>query len=236
MIIYPAIDIKDGNCVRLKQGKMDQETVFSVEPVKQAKAWEAAGFGWIHVVDLNGAVEGKPRNIYAVRKIVEAVKVPVQLGGGIRDVQTAEAWIEAGVSRIILGTIAIEAPKVVAELCAKFPGQIAVGIDAKGGMVATRGWVKKTKTKAVDLAKKLEDIGVCAIIYTDIERDGVMEGPNLPETLELAKSVKIPVILSGGVSSIDDVRQIKETNLIQGIVIGRALYDGAIDHAALMAV
>jgi len=236
MIIYPAIDIKDGNCVRLKQGRMEDETVFSVEPFKQARIWENAGFQWIHVVDLNGAVEGKPKNIYAVQKIIHAVKIPVQLGGGIRDVQTAESWLEAGVSRLILGTIAIEAPKVVQELCKKFPGKIAVGIDAKEGMVATRGWIRKTKTKAIDLAKQLADIGVVAIIYTDIDRDGLMGGPNIIETLELAQEVKIPVIISGGISSAEDVRRIKETGKIEGAVIGRALYNGAIDLAEVLAV
>lgn len=236
MIIYPAIDIKDGNCVRLKQGRMEEETIFSVEPAQQAKKWESLGFEWIHVVDLNGAVEGKPKNIRAVSKIVHSVKVPVQLGGGIRDVQTAESWIEAGVSRIILGTIAIEAPKIVSELCKKFPGKIAVGIDAKDGMVATRGWIRKTKTSATELAKQLADFGVVAIIYTDIARDGLMGGPNIPETVELAQQVNIPIIISGGISSSDDVRKIKETGKIQGAVIGRALYSGAIDPAEVLAV
>ncbi len=236
MIIYPAIDIKDGNCVRLKQGRMEEETIFSVEPHKQAQTWENLGFQWIHVVDLNGAVEGKPKNIRAVSKIVHAVKIPVQLGGGIRDVQTAESWIEAGVSRLILGTIAIEAPQVVAELCKKFPGKIAVGIDAKNGMVATRGWIKKTKIPAIDLAKQLADVGVTAIIYTDIDRDGLMGGPNIIETVEMTQAVKIPVIISGGISSAEDVRRVKETGKIEGAVIGRALYNGAIDAAELLAI
>jgi len=236
MIIYPAIDIKDGNCVRLKQGNMDEETIFSVDPAKQARHWENMGFQWLHVVDLNGAVEGKPRNIYAVQKIIHAVKIPVQLGGGIRDVQTAESWFEAGVSRLILGTIAIEAPKIVEELCQKYPGKIAVGIDAKNGMVATRGWIRKTKTSAVELAKKFEDKGVAAIIYTDIDRDGLMGGPNIIETLELAQAVKIPIIISGGISSTEDVRRVNETGKIAGAVIGRALYDGSIDPIEVLAV
>lgn len=236
MIIFPAIDIKDGNCVRLKQGNMNEATIFSVEPAKQAKSWESKGFKWIHVVDLNGAVEGKPKNIYAVQKIVHAVKIPIQLGGGIRDIQTAESWLEAGVSRLVLGTIALEAPKVVEELCRKHPGKIAVGIDAKEGMVATRGWIKKTKTPAVDLAKLFEDKGVAAIIYTDIERDGVMGGPNIVETVELAQAVRIPIIISGGISSLDDVKLVNETGKIAGAVIGRALYNGAIDPAEVLSV
>ncbi len=228
MILYPAIDIKDGNCVRLKQGKMSEETVYSVEPAKQAKEWEKAGFKWIHVVDLNGAVDGKPRNVFAVSKIVRSVNIPVQLGGGIRDIETAESWFEAGVSRVILGTVAIEAPKIVDELCAAFPGKIAIGIDANKGFVATRGWVKKTKTKALDLAKKYEDKGVAAIIYTDIEKDGLLGGPNLAATAEIAEAVKIPVILSGGVTNINDLKAIKENPKISGAIIGRALYSGTI--------
>lgn len=234
MIIYPAIDIKDGNCVRLKQGRMEDETIFSVEPHKQAKKFEDAGFKWVHVVDLNGAVEGKPKNIYAVQKIIHAVKIPVQLGGGIRSIETADAWIEAGVSRLILGTVAIESPHIVKELCKKYPGKIAVGIDAKKGFVATRGWLKKTKTRALDLAKQLADDGVAAIIYTDIDRDGLLGGPNIAETVELANAVKIPVILSGGISNIEDVRKVKETGRIEGVVIGRALYSGALDTTELL--
>lgn len=236
MIIYPAIDIKDGNCVRLKQGKMDEETVYSIEPANQAKIWQDKGFQWIHVVDLNGAIDGKPRNVFAVSKIVRTVKTPIQLGGGIRDVTTAEAWIEAGVSRLVLGTVAIEAPQVVTELCKKFPGKIAVGIDAKNGMVATRGWIKKTKVKALDLAKKFEDQGIFAIIYTDIARDGLLEGPNLEETLVMADSVKIPFILSGGVSTTADVSKIKDTGKIQGVIIGRALYTGGIKPEEVLAL
>lgn len=236
MIIYPAIDIKDGNCVRLIQGKMEEATIFSVEPAKQARSWEEKGFKWIHVVDLNGAVEGKPRNIYAVQKIIHAVKVPVQLGGGIRDSQTAESWLEAGVSRIILGTIAIEAPKIVTELCKRFPGKVAVGIDAEEGLVATRGWIRKTKTTALDLAKQFEDAGVVALIYTDIARDGLLGGPNIDETVKIAEHVKIPVILSGGISSVEDVKKVKETGKIAGVVVGRALYSGAIDPTEVLSV
>ena len=236
MIIYPAIDIKDGNCVRLRQGRMDEETVFSVEPAKQAKIWEDFGFKWIHVVDLNGAIEGKPKNIYAVQKIIHSVHVPVQLGGGIRSIETADAWIEAGVSRLILGTAAMESPDIITELCKHHPGKIAIGIDAKKGFVATRGWIKKTRTKAVDLAKRLEDKGVCAIIYTDIAKDGLLGGPNLEETVKLAESIKIPVILSGGIADIEDVRKVKASGVIAGIVVGRALYSETINVADLLAV
>ncbi|PIR32373.1 MAG: 1-(5-phosphoribosyl)-5-[(5-phosphoribosylamino)methylideneamino]imidazole-4-carboxamide isomerase [Alphaproteobacteria bacterium CG11_big_fil_rev_8_21_14_0_20_44_7] len=225
MIIYPAIDLKDGNCVRLIQGRMDEETVFSTSPVEQAKKWQDSGFKWIHVVDLNGAIEGKPKNIYSVSKIIRAVNVPVQLGGGVRDIKTAEAWIEAGVSRVILGTLALEKPSVVKELCKLYPNKIAIGIDAKGGKVATHGWLKTSETKAVDLAKSFEDSGVAAIIYTDIARDGVMEGVNLEETITLADSVNIPVIASGGVACLDDVKELKESGKLEGVVIGRALYD-----------
>ena len=215
---------------------MNEETVFSVEPHSQAKIWENFGFKWIHVVDLNGAVEGKPKNIYAVQKIIHSVHVPVQLGGGIRNIETADAWIDAGISRLILGTVAIEAPEIVHELCKKYPGKIAVGIDAKKGMVATRGWLKKTRTKALDLAKRLEGDGVAAIIYTDIEKDGLLGGPNIEETVKLAESVNIPVILSGGISGINDVQKAKESGRIAGVVVGRALYSETIKAAELLAL
>ena len=236
MIIYPAIDIKDGNCVRLKQGNMDEETIYNIDPVHQAKEWEKVGFKWLHVVDLNGAVEGHPKNIYSVQKIIHSVKIPVQLGGGIRDVMNASAWIEAGVSRIILGTIAIEAPKIVDELCKRYPGKVAVGIDAKHGFVATRGWIKKTKTKAIDLAKKFEDHGVAAIIYTDIDRDGLLGGPNIEATLEMAEAVKVPIILSGGVSAMEDIKKAKDTGKIAGAIVGKALYSGTITPSELAAL
>lgn len=235
MNIYPAIDLKDGNCVRLLQGKMDEETVFSTSPAEQAKKWADAGFNWIHVVDLNGAIEGKPKNIYSVQKIIREVKVPVQLGGGVRDIKTAEAWIEAGVSRVILGTIALEKPKVVRELCKSHPGKIALGIDARGGMVATHGWLQTSQTTATDLAKSFEDAGIAAIIYTDISKDGLMEGPNVDETVKLAESMSIPVIASGGVSKMDDIVALRESGKLEGVVVGRALYDGAITPKELLA-
>ncbi len=235
MNIYPAIDLKDGNCVRLLQGKMDEETVFSNSPAEQAKKWADSGFNWIHVVDLNGAIEGKPKNIYSVQKIIREVQVPVQLGGGVRDIKTAEAWIEAGVSRVILGTVALEKPEIVRELCKSHPGKIALGIDAREGMVATHGWVQTSETTATDLAKSFEDIGIAAIIYTDIARDGLMEGPNVEETLKLAESVSIPVIASGGVSKMDDINALKESGKLEGVVVGRALYDGVITPQELLA-
>jgi phosphoribosylformimino-5-aminoimidazole carboxamide ribotide isomerase len=235
MNIYPAIDVKDGNCVRLVQGKMDEETIFSASPAEQAKKWEAAGFKWVHVVDLNGAVEGKPKNIYSVQKIIHSVKVPVQLGGGVRDKKTAQAWLEAGISRVIIGTLALEKPDVVRELCAAYPNKIALGIDARGGMVATHGWLRTTTTTATDLAKSYEDAGIGAIIYTDISRDGLLGGPNVEETVRLAESVKIPVIASGGVSKMDDLVALRASGKLEGVVIGRALYDGIITPAELLA-
>lgn len=235
MIIYPAIDLKDGNCVRLVQGRMDEETVFSSNPAEQAHKWEDAGFKWIHVVDLNGAVEGRPKNIHAVQKIIRAVKTPVQLGGGVRDMKTAQAWIEAGVSRVIVGTLALEKPEVVKELCKMYPNKIALGIDARGGKVATHGWLKTSETNAIDLAKSFEQAGIAAIIYTDISRDGLLEGPNIDETVKMAESVSIPVIASGGVSKLADVQAMRETGKLQGVIIGRALYDGIITPAELLA-
>lgn len=234
MNIYPAIDLKDGNCVRLVQGKMDEETVFSTSPAEQARKWESSGFKWVHVVDLNGAVEGKPKNIYSVQKIIHAVKIPVQLGGGVRDKKTAEAWLEAGVSRVIVGTLALEKPDVVRELAYSHPGKLALGIDARAGMVATHGWLRTSTTTATDLAKSYEDAGIGAIIYTDISRDGLMGGPNVEETVKLADSVKIPVIASGGVSKMDDVIALRASGKLEGVVIGRALYDGIITPAELL--
>ena len=230
MILYPAIDLKDGNCVRLLRGEMDKATVFSNSPADQAAAFEASGFEWLHIVDLNGAFEGKPVNESAVKSILCRVKMPVQLGGGIRDINMIATWIEAGVSRVILGTAALRNPLLVKEACRQFPDQIAVGIDAKAGKVAVNGWAEVSDMLAVDLAKKFEDVGVCAIIYTDISRDGAMAGPNIEETLSLASQITTPVIASGGITSIDDIRQYKEQGEygIAGCILGRALYDGAI--------
>lgn len=239
MILYPAIDLKDGNCVRLLHGEMDKATVFSNSPGEQAKAFAKAGFEWLHVVDLNGAFAGRPVNKAAVEVILAHTNCPVQLGGGIRDMDTIRLWLDAGVSRVILGTAALRNPALVHEACAEFPGQIAVGIDARSGMVAVEGWAETSDLRAVDLACKFEDAGCAAIIYTDIARDGAMQGPNFDETVELAQAVDIPVILSGGMSSIEDVKTLcsHASSGIEGAILGRSLYDGAIDaHAALKLV
>jgi phosphoribosylformimino-5-aminoimidazole carboxamide ribotide isomerase len=231
MILYPAIDLKDGKCVRLVQGDMDQATVFSDSPADQAQAFEQAGFQWLHAVDLNGAFAGRPVNAQAVKSILSRVTFPVQLGGGIRSMAQIADWLEAGISRVILGTAALKNPLLVKEACRLFPGQIAVGIDAREGRVAVAGWAEVSDQNAVDLAKKFEDCGVCAVIYTDIARDGAMSGPNVEETVKLAESIAIPVIASGGISSLDDIRKYKEVegSGIEGIILGRALYDGVID-------
>lgn len=238
MIIYPAIDLKDGNCVRLLRGDIDKATVFSESPAEQAKSFEAAGFRWLHLVDLNGAFEGKPVNGKAVKAILENVTIPVQLGGGIRNMETIETWLEAGVSRVILGTLAARNPAVIREACRLFPNQIAVGIDARGGKVAVEGWAETSHLEAKDLALKFEDAGVAAIIYTDISRDGAMEGPNIVESVALAEALSTPVILSGGVSKLEDLKQIKaeEGCGIEGVIIGRALYDGTVKPAEALAV
>lgn len=229
MILYPAIDLKDGQCVRLLRGDMEKVTVFGDDPAAQAKAFQDAGAEWLHLVDLNGAFAGRPVNGDAVDAILKAVSAPAQLGGGIRDMATIEYWLERGIARVILGTVAVENPDLVREAAARFPNQIAVGIDARGGLVATRGWAEETETNATDLARQFEDAGVAAIIYTDIDRDGAMAGPNITATENLARAVSIPVIASGGVSTMDDLRQLKATNIISGAISGRALYDGAID-------
>lgn len=233
MILYPAIDLKDGQCVRLLRGEMDAATVFSDSPAEQAQRFEAQGFEWLHVVDLNGAFEGKAVNAEAVKSILAAVKMPVQLGGGIRDMQQLSAWLEAGLSRAIIGTQALRDPAFVRDACKAYPGKVAVGIDAKRGKVAVDGWANVSTIKAVELAKKFEDAGVAALIYTDIHRDGAMQGPNIEETAALAEEITIPVILSGGVSSLADVRAVKaaEASGINGMIIGRAMYEGAIDPA-----
>jgi phosphoribosylformimino-5-aminoimidazole carboxamide ribotide isomerase len=230
MIIYPAIDLKDGKCVRLLRGEMEKATVFSEHPHEQAKRFEQAGFHWLHLVDLNGAFEGRPVNAKAVSAILQNVNMLTQLGGGIRTMETIGAWLDAGVNRVILGTVAVKEPGMVMRACRAFPDQIVVGIDAKEGFVATDGWAKVTNIKAAELALKFEDAGVSAIIYTDIGRDGAMEGPNIEETARLAERLSTPVILSGGISKLDDVKAVKEAGIpgIEGIIIGRALYDGSI--------
>ncbi len=230
MIFFPAIDLKDGQCVRLLRGEMDQATVFNDNPGAQAKAFVDEGCEWIHVVDLNGAFAGKPVNAHAVDGILAQARVPVELGGGIRDMQTVEFWIDRGVRRVILGTVALRNPDFVIEACKAFPGHIAVGVDAKDGFVAVEGWAEVSDLAALDLARKFEDVGVSAIIFTDIARDGLMQGPNIDSTLELARAITTPVIASGGVSSMDDLQVLKERggDVLEGVISGRAVYDGAI--------
>ncbi len=232
MILYPAIDLKDGNCVRLYKGEMDQATVFSDNPAAQALEFQKAGCEWLHLVDLNGAFAGEPVNAEPVEAILKACNIPAQLGGGIRDIATIEQWLDKGLARVILGTIAVRNPDLVKEAARLFPGKVAVGIDARNGMVAVEGWAETTDVTALDLAKKFEDAGVAAIIYTDIDRDGAMQGPNVAATAALANAVSIPVIASGGVSSMDDLKALKACGApLNGAISGRALYDGAIDVA-----
>ena len=229
MILYPAIDLKDGQAVRLVHGDMEQSTVFNNDPLAQAMEFVNAGCEWLHLVDLNGAFAGEPVNAAPVEAILKTCKVPTQLGGGIRDMATIEAWLDKGLSRVILGTVAVENPELVREAASAFPNQVAVGIDARNGRVATKGWATETDVMVTDLAKSFEDAGVAAIIYTDIMRDGAMGGPNVEATEALARAVSIPVIASGGVSSLDDLKALKATNIISGAISGRALYDGEIE-------
>ena len=234
MILYPAIDLKDGQCVRLLRGEMAAATVFGDDPAAQALSFQSAGCAWLHLVDLNGAFAGSPVNGDAIRAILAKVTVPVQLGGGIRDMATIRMWLDAGIARVILGTVAVENPDLVRDAARAFPGQIAVGIDARAGFVATKGWATETNIQATDLARSFEDAGVAAIIYTDIDRDGAMGGPNIPATEALARAVTIPVIASGGVSSMADLLALRATGVISGAISGRALYDGVIDLAAAL--
>jgi phosphoribosylformimino-5-aminoimidazole carboxamide ribotide isomerase len=238
VILFPAIDLKDGQCVRLRQGEMAQATVFSDDPAAQAGAFEAQGFRYLHIVDLNGAFAGKPVNASAVEAIVRAVQIPVQLGGGIRDLATIEAWLGQGIRRVILGTAAVRDPDLVRSACRRFPGGVAVGIDARGGRVAVQGWAETSELTAVELAHRFEDAGVSAIVYTDIDRDGVLAGLNLPATAELARSTSIPVIASGGLAGIDDVRALLQPQyaMLEGAIAGRALYDGRLDAKAALAL
>ncbi len=238
MILFPAIDLKDGQCVRLLRGEMDAATVFSDEPATQARDFEAQGFEYLHMVDLNGAFEGRPVNAEAVDAILRSISIPSQLGGGIRDLATIEAWLTKGIARVILGTVAVRDPELVREACREFPGKIAVGIDTRGGMVAIEGWAETSATSAIDLAKMFEFAGVSAIIYTDIERDGVLEGLNLEATAELARAVSIPVIASGGLASIEDIRKLlqPEYAMLEGAISGRALYDGRINAGEALAL
>ncbi|HEX2840918.1 1-(5-phosphoribosyl)-5-[(5-phosphoribosylamino)methylideneamino]imidazole-4-carboxamide isomerase [Hyphomicrobium sp.] len=231
MILFPAIDLKDGKCVRLRLGDMNEATVFNDDPADQAKSFEDQGFQYLHIVDLNGAFAGKPVNAAAVEAILKAITMPAQLGGGIRDLATIETWLARGIRRVILGTAAVRDPGLVREACKAFPGRIAVGIDAKGGKVAVEGWAETSELTAVELAHRFEDVGVSAIVYTDIERDGVLKGLNLPATAELARATRIPVVASGGLASIDDVKALirPEYRMLEGAITGRALYDGRID-------
>jgi phosphoribosylformimino-5-aminoimidazole carboxamide ribotide isomerase len=230
MILYPAIDLKDGQCVRLLRGAMEEATVFNDDPAAQAAAFEAAGCAWVHLVDLNGAFAGKPVNGAAVEAILAKLTVPAQLGGGIRDMATIEAWIARGLARVILGTVAVRDPALVRAAARAHPGKIAVGIDARDGMAAVEGWAETTDISALDLARRFEDAGVAAIIYTDIARDGAMQGPNVEATAALAHAVSIPVIASGGVSSMEDLRALKTCGApLDGAISGRAIYDGRID-------
>lgn len=230
MIIYPAIDLKGGKCVRLYKGDMTQDTVYNDDPPAQALDWARAGFSWLHIVDLDGAVNGAPENHHAVRDILKAVDIPVQLGGGIRNIKQIEHWIQEGVSRVILGTAAVRNPDLVKEACAAFPGQIAVGIDALDGEVMVDGWVDGSNIQDTELAAHFEDAGVAAIIYTDINRDGTGAGVNVEATVRMAKATSIPVIASGGVGSLDDIAGVFEAGL-PGVIVGKAFYDKSVDPA-----
>ncbi len=238
LTLYPAIDLKDGACVRLRRGVMDDATVFNEDPAAPARAWQAAGCRWLHVVDLNGAFAGRAVNGDAVAAILAAASVPVQLGGGIRDMAGVERWLSAGVARVILGSAAVRNPALVRDACRRFPGRVAVGIDARDGFVATDGWAETSTLSAADLAARFAGAGVAAVIYTDIGRDGMLGGLNLPQTAELATSCAIPVIASGGVGSLEDLRalhSLRHPN-IEGVIVGRALYDGRVDPAGALAL
>jgi len=238
MILFPAIDLKDGACVRLKLGDMDQATVYNPDPAAQAKTFEDQGFEWLHVVDLDGAFAGESRNGKAVEAILKATRNPVQLGGGIRTLAQIEAWLGKGLARVILGTVAVRDPKLVKEACRLFPGYIAVGIDARGGKVAVEGWAEASSLEVIELARKFEGAGVAAIIYTDIDRDGVLAGINWDTTIALAEAVSIPVIASGGLASLADIVRLTmpDARKLEGAISGRALYDGRIDPAEALAV
>jgi phosphoribosylformimino-5-aminoimidazole carboxamide ribotide isomerase len=235
LILYPAIDLKDGQCVRLLRGAMDQATVFNPDPADQARRFIAAGAAWIHVVDLDGAFAGKPKNAEAVDAILKSAQAKIQLGGGIRDLATIFAWLTKGVARVVLGTAAVKNPALVKEACREFPGKIALGIDARGGKVAVEGWAETTDIAALDLARRFADAGAAAIVYTDIERDGALDGVNVAATSALARAVTIPVIASGGIASLDDIAALKSAG-IPGAILGRSLYDGRVDLASALAL
>lgn len=238
MILFPAIDLKNGEAVRLQQGDMARATVFNSDPAKQAKQFEEQGFSWLHLVDLDGAFAGKPVNALAVAQILKTIKIPVQLGGGIRNIATVESWLSEGISRVIIGTAAVREPDFVKEAARKFPGKIAIGIDARGGKVAIHGWAEETQLEAKEVAKLFEGAGVAALIYTDVERDGMLQGLNLDSTIALAEAVSIPVIASGGFASIDDVKALLQPRArkLEGAIAGRALYDGRIDPAEALSL
>jgi phosphoribosylformimino-5-aminoimidazole carboxamide ribotide isomerase len=236
MILFPAIDLKDGRCVRLKRGLMAEATVFNDDPAAQARAFQDAGFQWLHCVDLNGAFDGRSVNAEAVRAIHAAINLPIQLGGGIRDMAAVEAWLAAGITRVILGTAALKNPALVREAARAFPGRIVVGADAKGGRIATEGWAEVSELTPADLGRRFEDAGVAAILFTDVDGDGLLQGVNVAATAALANAVRIPVIASGGVGGIGDIERLVEARVanIEGVVIGRALYDGRIDPPAAL--
>jgi phosphoribosylformimino-5-aminoimidazole carboxamide ribotide isomerase len=238
VILFPAIDLKNGEAVRLEQGDMARATVFNTNPAAQAKAFEAQGFEWLHLVDLDGAFAGKPVNALAVAQILKSVKIPVQLGGGIRNLATVESWLAEGISRVIIGTAAVREPAFVKEAARKFPGKVAIGIDARGGKVAISGWAEETQLEAAEVAKLFEGAGVAALIYTDVERDGMLQGLNLDSTIALSESVSIPVIASGGFASIEDVKALlsPRAQKLEGAIAGRALYDGRIDPKEALAL
>lgn len=238
MILFPAIDLKNGQCVRLEQGDMNRATVFNLDPAAQARAFAAQGFAYLHVVDLDGAFAGTPVNAGAVDAMLEAVTMPVQLGGGIRDLKTVEAWLAKGIARVIIGTAAVRDPALVSEAAKQFPGRVAVGLDARDGKVAVQGWAETSTVTALEIARRFEDAGVAAIIFTDIARDGLLKGLNLEATIALAEAISIPVIASGGLASIKDVEALLEPRAkkLAGAIAGRALYDGRLDPAAALAL
>ena len=238
MILFPAIDLKNGQCVRLEQGDMARATVFKLDPAAQARSFAGQGFEYLHVVDLDGAFAGKPMNAHAVEAMLKGVSIPVQLGGGIRDLKTVEAWLTKGIARLIIGTAAVRDPELVKGAAKKFPGRVAVGLDARDGKVAVEGWAERSQVTALEIAQRFEDAGVAAIIFTDIARDGLLKGLNLDATIELAERISIPVIASGGFASIEDVKALlaPRAKKLAGAIAGRALYDGRLDSAAALAL